>query len=176
MSDLAAIRRNTVSVEFLSREYRISCEVSIRDHPLMDTLNDRQSQFISAENVYISPIEDPTVFLAQRAQAVVRKDQITLAILRREEDGYARSVLHRNLRQVPIVYSMTVILPGMEIRGGLKIASAAEADIVMAQGSDRFVAIYYGTATLIDNHDMQFAGGAVLVNREHAQMLFVERK
>jgi len=176
MSDVIALRRNTVSVEFLSKDYRITCEVSVREQPLVDTLNDRLTQFITADNVYISPVNDPTVFLAQRAQAVLRKDQITLAVLRREEDGYARHTIYRNMGHLPVAYTLTAILPGMEIRGGLKLATMVEADTMMMQSPDRFLTTYYATATLVDHREMQFAGGAVLVNREHAQMLFVEKK
>ena len=175
MVDKLGSRKNVLSTEFLSAVYRISGEVTIRDQPLVDMLNDKMSNFIRAEKVYVSPIADPTVFRAQHADGMLRKDQISLVVLQREEDGYARHTLYRNMGNMQITYSLFAVLPGFEVRGGLKISAGSEVDNMLLQSVDRFITIYRATVTLTARPDFQFAGSAVLLNREHAQLFFVER-
>jgi len=175
MSDKLGSRKNVLSAEFLSPLYRISGEVTIREQPLADLLNDKMSNFIQAEKVYVSPIGDPTVFRAQHGDGMLRKDQISLVILQREEDGYARHTLYRNLGNVPIAYMLFAILPGFEVRGGLKISARSEVDNMLLQSVDRFITIYHATVTLTARPEFQFSGNAILLNREHAQLFFLER-
>jgi hypothetical protein len=175
MVEKIGARKNVISTEFLSPTYRISGEVIIRDMPIVDLLNDKNANFIRAENLYVSPVADPVVFRVQHTGGMVRKDQISLVMLQREEEGYARHTLYRNMGLVPLNFSLFAIMPGFEVRGGIKVNSSSEVDSMLLQSIDRFITIYQATVTLTVSPDIQYTGAAVLINREHAQLFFVDK-
>lgn len=175
MTDKLLLRKNILIAEFLSESYRVSGEVSVRDQPLVDQLNDKMSNFVKVENVYLSPLDNPSVFRAQSAIGHVRKDSLSLVVLPREEDGYARHTLYRNLGHAAIGFSLYAAILGFEVRGGLKVSSQVDVDTMLMQSVDRFITVYRATATLTSHPDMEFTGGAILLNRELATLFTVER-
>ena len=175
MTDKVVLRKGYVSAEFLSDSYRISGDVNLRNQPLVDTLNDTNSNFVKVESVYVSPIHDPVVFSAQNQVGQVRKDQMQLVVLPREEDGIAKHTLYTNTATTPIIYNLFVAMPGFEIRGGLRMNSMTDIENMLVRSVDKFITIYRATAKLLTRPDIQFYGGSILVNRELANMFAVER-
>lgn len=175
MTDKIVLRKGVLTAEFLSESYRISGEVTIRDQPLVDLLNDKMSSYVRAESIYLSPIDNPAVFRTQSVVGQLRKDRISMVVLQREEEGFARHTIYRNLGHLPIGFTVYAALPGFEVRGGLKLSSMNDVDTMLMQSADRFITLYQGTATLTAHPDMQFTGGAILLNRELATLFTVER-
>ena len=175
MTDKLLLRKNVLTAEFLSESYRISGEVSTRDQPLVDQLNDKMSNFIKVENVYLSPLDNPSIFRAQSAIGHIRKDNLSLVVLPREEDGYARHTLYRNLGHAPIGFTIYAAILGFEVRGGLKVSSPVDVDTMLMQSVDRFITVYQAKATLTAQPNMEFTGGAILLNRQLATLFTVER-
>ncbi len=175
MTDKIVLRKGVLTADFLSESYRISGDVTVRDQPLVDMLNDKMSTFIRAENVYLSPIDNPTIFRTQNVIGQLRKDRLSMVVLPREEDGFARHTIYRNLGHLPIGFSLYAAIPGFEVRGGLKLSSAVDVDNMLMQSVDRFITLYRATATLAAHPDMQFTGGAILLNRELATLFTIER-
>jgi hypothetical protein len=175
MTDKLLLRKNILTAEFLSESYRVSGEVSVRDQPLVDLLNDKMSHFVKVENVYLSPIDDPSVFRTQSAIGQLRKDRISMVVLPREEDGYARHTLYRNIGHLAIGYNIFAAILGFEVRGGLKLSSQVDVDNMLMQSVDRFISVYRATATLTAHPEMQFTGGSILLNRELATLFTIER-
>jgi len=175
MTDKLLLRKGVLVAEFLSESYRVSGEVSVRDQPLVDLLNDKMSNLVKVENAYLSPIDDPTVFRVQNVIGQVRKDRLSMVVVPREEDGYARHTLYRNLGNAPIGFNLYAAILGFVVRGGLKFSSQVDVDNMLLQNVDRFIAVYRATATLSSHPDMQFAGGAILLNRELVTLFTVER-
>ena len=175
MTDKLLLRKNILTAEFLSESYRVSGEVSIRDQPLVDQLNDKMSNFVKVENVYLSPVDNPSIFRAQSAHGQIRKDSLCLVVLPREEDGFARHTLYRNLGNAPIGYNLYAAIWGFEVRGGLKVSSQVDVDTMLLQTVDRCITVYRATATLTSHPDMEFAGGSILLNRQLATLFTVER-
>ena len=74
-------RRGWVAVDFFTHSYRISGTVDVRRISLADQLNDRTSSYLLMEDTYVSPIDRPGDITASYAQAALRKENITMAVL-----------------------------------------------------------------------------------------------
>ncbi len=168
-------RKGVLAAEFLSDSYRISCEISLKSQTLVDALNDKMSTFLRADNIYISPVSDPAVFKAQYSFGQVRKENISLVVLMREEDGVPRHSMYHSSPTTPMLYNLFATVTGFEVRGGLRITSPVDIDNMLMQSTDRFITIYRAMATATDHPDIQFTGGAILLNREKATIFCVDK-
>jgi hypothetical protein len=168
-------RKGYLAAEFLTDSYRISGEVNLRGQPLVDTLNDKMNSFIKLENVYVSPVSDPTIFTAQYPIGNLRKDTIQTVLLAREEDGAARHTIYATKGDAPILFTLFTVLGGYEVRGGLKQSSPIDVDNMLMQSIDSFITIYRASIKLTAYPEIQFTGGSVLINRNYANLFCVEK-
>ncbi len=175
MSDKILTRKGFVSADFLTESYRISGEVALKNQPLVDMLNDKLTGFIRGENVYVSPVHDPATFTAQGGVGNLRKDRIGLVVLAREEDGQSRHSLYQTQTSQPTTFSLFATMPGFEVRGALRQTSLIDIENMLMQSVDRFITIFRATAKVTSNPELQFTGGAILLNRELATLFFVEK-
>ncbi len=168
-------RKGYLSADILTENYRISGDIPLKGQPLVDTLNDKLSSFIRVENIYISPVHDPTVFTAQYPVGNVRKDTVTAVILAREEDGIARHSIYQVKPDAPILFALFTVTKGFEIRGGLKQTSPTDIDNMLLQSVDSFITVFRATATLTARPEIQFNGGSVIINRTFTNIFCVEK-
>ncbi len=175
MSDKVLARKGYVSADFLSGTYRISGDVNLRGMTLVDGLNEKMSTFVRAENVYVSPIDDPAVFTAQYNLGQLRKENIGMVVLTREEDGVARHGLYNSMPTQPVLFNLFATLPGFEVRGGLRLTSMVDIENMLMQSIDRFITIYKATATVTNHPEIQFSGGAIVLNLELATLFCIEK-
>jgi hypothetical protein len=168
-------RKGYLSADILTENYRISGEVPLKGAPLVDMLNDKLSSFIRVENIYISPVHDPTVFTAQYPIGNVRKDTIAAVILAREEDGIARHSIYQSKPDAPILFSLFTVTKGFEVRGGLKLPSPTDIDNMLLQSLDPFITVFRATAKLTARPEILFTGGAIVLNRNFTNIFCVER-
>ncbi len=170
----ASYRKGYLTAEFLTQDYRLSGEVSLRQGALLDSLNDAMTSYIRLENVYASPIVDPATIKGHYPVGQVRKDNLTMVVVASQEDAQSR-------RPTPwaqgahVVFSIFITIPGFEIHGGLKIESAVDIERMFIYGSERFIVAYNATATVTTNPAIQFTGGAILVNRDQLGVFCIER-
>jgi hypothetical protein len=170
----ATYRKGYLSAEFLSQDYRLSGEVSLRQGVLIDILNDAMTSYIRLENVYASPITEPATLKGHYPVGQVRKENLSMVVLANQEDAQSR-------RPAPwtqgghVVFSVFITVPGFEIHGGLKIESAVDIERMFIYGSERFVVVYNATATVTTSPAIQFTGGAILVNRDQLGVFCMER-
>lgn len=172
---LALSRKGYLTADFLTDSYRISGEVNLKGQPLLDTLNDKMSNYIRLENLYVSPVDDPTIFKAQISAGYIRKNTIIGVILAREEDGLARHTMYSVKADAPVTYSLYSSLSSFELRGGFKLSSVVDIENMLMQGVDAFIPVYRAELTLMRDSQIRFAGGAVLLNREFIHLFSIER-
>jgi hypothetical protein len=172
---LALSRKGYLTADILTDSYRISGEVNLKGQPLLDTLNDKMSNFIRLENLYVSPVDDPTIFKAQLSIGFVRKTNIIAVILAREEDGLARHTMYSMKADAPILFSLYASLSSFELRGGFKLSSPVDIENMLMQGIDAFVPVFRAELTLLSDPQIRFTGGAVLLNREYAHLFSIEK-
>jgi len=174
MSDKASYRKGFLAAEFVSLDYRISAEVNLRSGPIIEILNDKMSEILRLENVYISPIHDPATLKGNYTVGQLFKHNLTMVIVNREEDAYPRR-LSQSPTTTPATFKVFMTVSGFEIRGGLRLENAIDIDRTIIHGVDRFIAVYGATATVTSNPEIFFTGGAILVNRTEIGIFCVEK-
>jgi hypothetical protein len=170
----ATYRKGYLSGEFLSQNYRLSGEVSLRQGAVLDMLNDAMTSYIRLENVYVSPIVDPATIKGHYPNGQIRKDNLTMVVLAGQEDALSRRP-GQFAQGASVVFNVFITVPGFEIHGGLKIESAVDIERMFIYGSERFIVVYNATATVTTNPQVQFTGGAILVNRDQLGIFCLER-
>ncbi len=163
--DLVVRRRGWVTADFFTHDYRISGQVDVRHRPLADQLNDRTTSYLDVEGVYISPIDRPGEITASYPISSLLKDNITMVVLARQEDGLSKKQTYGSyfgtyLREVFLT------IPGFEVRGLLQMSGKLDLRAVLAIGTDRFIPILDGTIFATLNPKIQFTGGIILVNKD----------
>lgn len=175
MTNKASFRKGFVAADFLSHNYRISGEVDISINPLADILNDALRSYLKLENVYISPIQAPADLKGHYKYGQLRKDNITMAVLHREEDGLPKRQSYGSyLSQV--VHDVFVTVPGFEVRGLLTMSSTLDMEGLLVLSAERFIPISEAVATVSLAPDIQFRGGVILVNRDFVGIFCISGK
>jgi hypothetical protein len=175
VGEKASYREGYVAAEFLSHNYRISGEASVALNPLTDTLNDALHSYIKIENVYISPIQSPADIKGHFRHAQLRKDNITLVVLRREEDGLPKRQSYGSyLGQT--IHDVFITVPGFELEGELAMSKTLDLEAVLVLSVERFIPISNAVATVSLAPEIQFQGGMILVNRDYIGAFCLTRK
>ncbi|MCZ7544865.1 MAG: hypothetical protein M5R40_15685 [Anaerolineae bacterium] len=175
MTDKATFRKGYVTADFLSHNYRISGEVDITVNPLADILNDALKSYVRVENVYISPIQNPADIKGHYRHGQLRKDNIALAVLYREEDGLPKRQSYGSyIGQV--IHDVFLTVPGFEVRGLLAISATLDLEGVLVLSAERFIPISEAVATVSLAPDIKFQGGMILVNREYIGIFCISGK
>ncbi len=166
MSDKASFRKGYVAADFLAHNYRISGEVSVRLNPIADVLNDPTRSYITVENVYISPIQNPADIKGNFRRGQLRKDNIIMVVLAREEDGLPKRQAYGSYIS-RVVHDVFLTVPGFEVRGSLTMSATLDLEGLLVLAAERFIPISSATATVTLSPSVKFRGGMILVNRDY---------
>jgi hypothetical protein len=174
MTDKASYRKGYLTAEFVSLSYRISAEVNLRNGPLIEVLNDKISEIMRLENTYISPIQDPATLKGHYPIGQLFKKNLNYVLVNREEEAFPRRMAQVQNLPAP-TFKVFLTIADFEIRGVLRIENAVDIDRLIVHGGDRFIPIYAATATVSNNPNIYFTGGAALVNRDGIGVFCVEK-
>ncbi len=158
-------RHGWVTVDFFTHSYRISGSVDVRRLPLADQLNDRTTSYLMLEDAYVSPIDRPGDITASYAVAVLRKENITMAVLAHKEDGLSKKQSYGSYFGTSLKNTFLTV-PQFEVRGFLQVVGKFDLHALLATGTDRFMPILDGTTFASLKPDIQFDGGMILVNKD----------
>ena len=175
MTDRLSYRKGFVNADFLSHNYRISGEVDISVNPVADLLNDPLKSYVKVENVYISPIQAPADIKGNFKHGQLSKDNITMAVLHREEDGLPKRQAYGSYIGY-VVHEVFLTVPGFEVQGQLAISATLDLESLLVLSAERFIPVAEATATVSLSPDVQFKGGMILVNRDHIGIFCMSRK
>ena len=166
MTDQVTFRKGYMAADFLTDSYRISGEVDIAANALTDVLNDHLKTYIKLENVYISPIQNPADIKGHFEHGQLRKNNITMVILHREEDGLPKHQTYGSyIGQV--VHDVFLTVPGFEVEGLLVASPRLNLERILVYEAQSFIPISEAVATVSLAPDIRFRGGMILVNRDH---------
>jgi hypothetical protein len=163
--------KNTITTDFVTVSYRISCRLAVPVGGLFALLIDPLNSYLELQDVYISRVNAPGTIVAHREQAALRKDSVLFCVLTRREDGDPPKGTGFFLRPVSRPALMT--LPSFEIRGQVEAEGRATPRDILVQTSNRYVPIYDATATYALNPAISFEGQLMLVNRDQLEALFM---
>jgi hypothetical protein len=164
-----------VAVDFFTHSYRISGTVDVRRISLADQLNDRTSSYLLMEDAYVSPIDRPGDITASYAQAALRKENITMAVLTNKDDGLSKKQSFGSYYGTSLK-NVFITVPQFEVRGFLQVVGKFDLHALLAIGTDRFMPILDGTTFASLWPDIQFDGGVILVNKDSVGVMCVQEE
>jgi hypothetical protein len=171
----AVRQRGWVAVDFFTHSYRISGTVDVRRISLADQLNDRTTSYLLLEDTYVSPIDRPGDITASYAQAALRKENITMAVLTNKDDGLSKKQSYGSYYGTALK-NVFITVPQFEVRGYLQVMGKFDLHALLAIGTDRFMPILDGTTFASLWPDIQFDGGVILVNKDSVGVMCVQEE
>jgi hypothetical protein len=169
MEQQAKVRTGYVAGDFMTRTYRISGEVALRGEPLLDQINDMNTQFITLERVFVSPLLDPAVLTGNYASAEIRKDNVGIVVLNQMRDGlpYREG---RYIGRDHVDRQLLIVAAGFEIRGNLRLHPTVNVQNFVRTTPEDFILLFNSTAALTARREIVFQGGAILLNRRQIEV------
>ena len=155
--------------EYMTRTFRISGEADIRSDPVLDQLNDHMALFIQLERMFISPLLDPAVLVGNYELGNVRKDQLGMVILSREQDGLP----YRQSQYVGpnhVDRKLVIVSAGFEIEGIIRLHPSVNVNNFIRTTPEQFLPIFQAEAKMVLHPEVRFQGQAILVNRAQIEV------
>lgn len=168
----ATIRKGFVGGEFLTRTYRISGEAELRGVPLLDQLNDLNTQFLTLERMYVSPLLDPAVLTGNFPAGEIRKENIGIVALSQFKDGLPQRE-GRYMGRENVDKPLLIVASGFEVSGVIRLHPSVNLANFVRTTPELFIPVFNATATLAARRDIVFRGGAVLVNRSRIEVFCI---
>jgi hypothetical protein len=163
--------RNTITADFYTEDYRISCKVNVPAGGLHALLIDPLNSYIEMEDAYVSRINTPGIIVEHFDSGAIRKDNILFIILLRREDGAPQKTGSAYLKSMERDIFLT--LPSYEIRGRVDSEPSASPREILVHTTGRFLALYDATASVAIFADITFTGKLILVNKEQVEALCI---
>jgi hypothetical protein len=162
-------------VDFFVHSYRISGRLDVRQQKLADQLNDRTTAFLRVADVYVSNIAHPAHITASYLTSILRKENVTAAVVAQQESGLPREQAYGSYLGA-YVHKVFITVPAFEIEGSLRIPGKSDLRTVLTTGTTEFIPILDGRMTCSTHADTVFTGGAVLVNRSCIGAFWMEEE
>ncbi len=165
------LRQSQLTADIFTSSHRFSAQVNIGNRRLADILNDRMTEFLNVENVYVSRINSPGDIVGRYAKASLQKRHITFVVLPTETDGLSKE--HKYNAFSKSTEKVFITLPSFEIDGSLEIIGKFDLKAILAIGTTRFMPIFRGKAINAFFPEVQFGGPVILVNKEAVALFSV---
>jgi len=164
-----AYTRKTISADFFSNSFRISCSIRVPVGGLHALLIDPLNSYLELENAYVSRINTPGEIVANHELAAIRKENVLFILFARREDGDPPKGAGSFLKPLPRPAFLTI--PSFELRGLVETEAKASPREILVQTSGRYLPLYGATATVAIKPAITFGGSLILVNKEHVESL-----
>ncbi len=165
------LRQSLLTADIFTSSHRFSAQVNIGSRRLADVLNDRMTEFLTVENVYVSRINSPGDIVGRYTKASLLKRHITFVVLPTETDGLSKE--HKYNAFSKSTEKVFITLPSFEIDGSLEIIGKFDLKAILAIGTTRFMPIFRGKAINAFFPEVQFGGPVILVNKEAVALFSV---
>ena len=163
--------RNTISADFFSNAFRISCRVGVPAGGLHSLLIDPLNSYLELEDAYVSRINTPGAIIAHFELAAIRKENVLFIIFSRREDGDPPKGTGSFLR--PVSRPAFLTIPSFELRGMVETEAKASPREILVQTTGRFLPLYDANATVALYPSIAFGGKLILINKERVEALFM---
>ncbi len=167
----ATMRPAALTADIFTSSHRFSAQIAIGNRRLADILNDRLTDFLSVQNVYVSRINTPGEIVVTYKKASLLKRLITFVVLPTEADGLSKE--HKYNAFSKSNQDVFITLPSFEIRGRLEIIGKFDLTAILAIGTTRFMPIFQGEAVNAFYPTVRFSGPIILVNKESVSLFTV---
>lgn len=165
------MRQSLLTADIFTSSHRFSAQVNIGNRRLADVLNDRMTDYLTVENVYVSRINAPGDIVGRYEKASLLKQHITFVVLPTETDGLSKE--HKYNAFSKSTEKVFITLPSFEINGSLEIIGKFDLKAILAVGTTKFMPIFRGEAVNAFFPEVQFGGPVLLVNKQAVALFSV---
>ena len=158
------LRQTLLTADIFTSSHRFSAQINIGNRRLADVLNDRMTDFLSVQNVYVSRINAPGEIVGQYKKASLKKEHITFVVLPSESDGLSKEDNYNAFSKSS--QNVFMALPSFEVTGQLNIIGKFDLKAILAIGTTRFMPIFRGNAENAFFPNVKFSGPVIVVNKQ----------
>lgn len=160
-------------VDLMTHEHRFTAVVYTRGQRLLDMLNDRTTDFLQINDVEVYRYSVPEQCVATIPEAVIRKEDLHLVVITREEHEAPAQRLFGFVQKVP--YHTLLTVPGYEVRGTIHLTRQREPNpiAVMARETGRFFPVTNATASQALTGQEVLSIPVVMVNKRSLSLFYL---
>jgi len=163
-----------MTADIFTGSHRFSAQIPVGHRRLADILNDRMTDFLTVENIYVSRINEPGNIIGTLKSASLLKSQITFIVVPTEEDGLSKE--HKYNAFSKSVENIFITLPSFEITGKLEIIGKFDLKAILAIGTTKFMPVFNGDAKNSFYPDVQFSAPVLIVNKASVALFSILAK
>lgn len=152
-------------MELITHEHRFKAKVYTRGQRLLDMLNDRNTDFLQINDVEVFRYSAPEARVETFEEAVVRKEDLHLAIITREEHEAPTQRLFGFVQKVP--YRVFITVPGYEVRGEIHLGQKADRNpiAILSMQAGRFFPVTSAKTSQAWTGEVILESPVIMVNK-----------
>lgn len=158
------------AVILITHEHRFTGTVPTLGQRLLDMLNDKTTDYLHIHDVQVFRSTDPETCIAAFPEAVVRKADLSLAIITGEKHEAPEKRLYAFVQKR--AYHVFLTVPGYEAQGRLHLPRSAEPVAVLARDTDTFFPITQATVSRVGS-DERLEVPVIIINKESVALFYV---
>lgn len=165
--------QRATSVELITHEHRFTATVYTRGQRLLDMLNDRTTDYLQVNDVRVHRYSAPEDCVATFPEAIIRKDDLHLAIITGEEHEAPTQRLFGFVQKFP--YHVFLTVPGYEVQGIMHLTREREPNpiAVLARDVGTFFPVTRATASQALTGEEVFSTPVVMVNKRSLSLFYL---
>ncbi|MFQ5854283.1 MAG: hypothetical protein ACE5LU_01370 [Anaerolineae bacterium] len=165
--------RRATEVELITHEHRFTAKVYTHGQRLLDMLNDRTTDYLKITDAEVHRYSDPEKSIAVFPTAIIRKEDLHLAIIPGEDHEAPTQRLFGYVQKSP--YHVFLTVPGYEVRGVMYLTIQREPDPihVLESHARKFFAVTGATASQAWTGEDVLSCPVVMVNKDSLSLFYV---
>ncbi len=165
--------RSAAYVELITHEHCFKATVYTRGQRLLDMLNDRTTDFLQLNDVEVYRYSAPEDCIGTFEEAIVRKDDLHLTIITREEHEAPTRRLFGFVEKVP--YHVFLTVPGYEVRGQMHLGQRHDHSpiAVLSQQMGRFFPVTGARASQAWTGEAILETQVIMVNKQSLSLFYL---
>ncbi|MBN1249288.1 MAG: hypothetical protein JXC32_16635 [Anaerolineae bacterium] len=158
-----------VVADFFAQGYRVSGAFNISAQSLADVIYDQNTDYLSIQHAYLSPITEPAKISAHYQSTLLTKANLDFVLTLEQKDGLRRD---QQYTLGNYAFGLCVSVPFFEIRGRLQTTIRVfDPRAYLSQEAGTFITLFDVTARCTFSPDISYHGGAALISRQSISFL-----
>lgn len=138
-----------------------------------DGVYDTTTAFLIVENAYISPVDRPSEMSANYAEAILVKEELSLALTINEEAALRRDQQYGSYLG-PQLKPVFLTLPFFDITGQLRIPGRFDPRVLLSSQTEQFITLFDVTTRTTSNPDITYEGSAGIINKSKISFMGIK--
>jgi len=170
-----SMTQRLIPADFLTPGYRIVGQIMVPSTGVHGVMNDTTSSFIEVTDARLARAHMPTKLVDHFEVIRMVKAQIVAVCLKRREDLGPQALARGGFARI-VEYPVRMTSQVYEVDGIIEGSGRFDFSAVMVDGTRNFVPVYDSKITAILIPQLKIESPAMLVNRQHIDMLGLIRQ